>query len=250
LIAQAAPSTTALGIVTIEIDPTTHKIVSKKARLRRIEPQPGLRVPRVAPIIDRYEKSVADVMEVEVAKTEAPLVKEHDLNHPSLLGNWITQVMLDRSGAEVAVHNATGVRGSIPAGVARVRDFFQVSPFGNKLVVVSLKAIDLKALCDKTAASPSSGCFFRGVSIHWTQEGDQKPKVVKLVRNNHVLRDDEVLQVVTTDYLASGANNYTPFKNALGLREVGVTLFDATVEAARAQKTLAPPSDNPWIRGE
>ena len=65
-----------------------------------------------------------------------------------------------------------------------------------------------------------------------------------------MLGDDEVLQVVTTDYLASGANNYTTFRNALGRRDLGITLFDATVEAARAQKTLAPPDDNPWVRVE
>ena len=250
LIAQAAPSTTALGIVTLEIDPTARRIVSKKARLRKIQPKPELRVPRIAPIIERYERSVADVMDVEIARTDVPLVKEHDLERPSLLGNWMTQVMLERSGAEVAVHNATGVRGSIPAGPVRVRHLFQISPFGNKLVVVSLKAIDLRALCDKTAAGPSSGCFFGGLQIQWTQSGDQKPKVVALLRNGRVLKDDDVLQVVTTDYLASGANNYTPFKNSLGLRDLGVTLYDATVEAARAQKTLAPRSDNPWVRVE
>jgi 2',3'-cyclic-nucleotide 2'-phosphodiesterase (5'-nucleotidase family) len=248
LLAQAAPSTTALGIVTIEIDPAARRIVSKKARLRRIEPDPSLRVPRVAPIIERHERAVADVMDVQVATSERPLAKDHDLEHPSLLGNWITQVMLDRAGAEVAVHNATGVRASIPAGAVRVRDLFQISPFGNKLVVVSLKAIDLRMLCEKTAASPSGGCFFRGVEIHWSRQGDEKPKVVKLVRRGHDLRDDEVLQVVTTDFLATGANNYQAFRNALGRRDVGVTLYDATVEAARAQKALAPPADNPWVR--
>jgi 2',3'-cyclic-nucleotide 2'-phosphodiesterase (5'-nucleotidase family) len=158
--------------------------------------------------------------------------------------------MLDRSGAEVAVHNVTGVRGSIPAGAVRVRDFFQISPFGNKLVVVSLKVIDLKMLCEKTAANPSLGCFFRGVTIHWREGAEQKRTVVKLVRKDHVLRDDEVLQVVTTDYLSTGPGSYAPLRNALGRRDVGVTLYDATVDAARAQKTLSPPADNPWVREE
>jgi 2',3'-cyclic-nucleotide 2'-phosphodiesterase (5'-nucleotidase family) len=100
----------------------------------------------VAPIIERHERAVAGVMDVEVARSSAPLSKEHDLRTPSPLGNWITQVMLERSGAEVAVHNATGVRAALPAGAVRVRDFFQVSPFGNRLVVVGLKVVDLKSL--------------------------------------------------------------------------------------------------------
>jgi 5'-nucleotidase / UDP-sugar diphosphatase len=250
LIAQAASSTTALGIVTLEIDPLARKIVSKTARLRRIEPKPGLRVTRIAPIIERYERSVAEVMDLQVATSAQPLVKEHDFGRASSLGNWMTQAMLDRSGAEVAVHNMTGVRASLPSGAVRVRDFFQVSPFGNKLAIVSLKAVDLKQLCEKTASATTPGVLVRGVTVHWTPGPDGRPKVVKLVRKGRDLGDDEVLQVVTTDYLASGPANYTTFRNALNRRDLGITLFDATVEAARAQKTLAPPEDNPWVKAE
>jgi 2',3'-cyclic-nucleotide 2'-phosphodiesterase (5'-nucleotidase family) len=162
----------------------------------------------------------------------------------------MAQAMLDRSGAEVAVHNVTGVRASLPAGPVRVRDFFQLSPFGNKVSVVSLKAIDLKTLCEKSASGSGSACYFRGITIHWTQGPDGKAKVVKLSRKGRDLGDDEVLQVVTTDYLSMGPANYTTFRNALNRRDLGVTLFDATVEAARAQKTLAPPEDNPWVKVE
>jgi 2',3'-cyclic-nucleotide 2'-phosphodiesterase (5'-nucleotidase family) len=250
LIAQAGPSATALGVVTLEIDPVARRIVSKSARLRKVVPVPGLRVARVAPIIERHERAVAGVMDVEVARSSAPLSKEHDLRTPSPLGNWITQVMLERSGAEVAVHNATGVRAALPAGAVRVRDFFQVSPFGNRLVVVGLKVVDLKSLCERTATSPGTGCFFGGITIHWTQEGDAQPRIVKLERRGRELGDGEVLQVVTTDFLASGDTNYRAFRNALSLRDVGVTLFDATVEAARRQKVLDPPPDNPWVRVE
>jgi 5'-nucleotidase / UDP-sugar diphosphatase len=250
LIVQAAPSTTALGVVTLEIDPVAGKIVSKTARLRRIEPKPGLRVTRIAPIIERYERSVADIMDVQVATSEQALVKDGDLSQAPLLGNWITQVMLDRSGAEVAVHNATGVRASIPAGAVRVRDFFQISPFGNKLSVVELKAIDLKTLCEKSAGGSSPGFFFRGITIHWAPGEGGKPKVVKLLRKNRELGPDEVLQVVTTDYLASGPGQYVAFRNALNRRDLPIVLFDATVEAARSQKVLAPPPDNPWVKVE
>jgi 2',3'-cyclic-nucleotide 2'-phosphodiesterase (5'-nucleotidase family) len=248
LIAQAAPSTTAIGVVTLQIDPVAGKIVSKTARLRRIEPKPGLRVTRLAPIIERYERSVADVMEVQVATSSRALTKDHDLARPSLLGNWLTQVMLDRSGAEVAVHNVTGVRAGIPAGAVRVRDFFQISPFGNKLSVIALKAGDLRAVLERS--SGGTGVFVRGLTIHWTKQPDGKPKIVKLARAGRDLQDGDVLKVVTTDYLASGANNFQAFKNALERRDLDVTLFDATVDAAKKQRTLVPPEDNPWVRDE
>jgi 2',3'-cyclic-nucleotide 2'-phosphodiesterase (5'-nucleotidase family) len=248
LIAQAAPSTTAIGVVTIEIDPAARRIVSKSARLRRIEPKPGVRVPRLAPIIERYEKSVEEVMEVQVATSERPLPKEADLSRAPLLGNWLTQVMLDRSGAEVAVHNATGVRASIPAGAVRVRDFFQISPFGNKLCVITLKAGDLRATLER--AANGTGVFVRGLSIHWSRPADAKLRIVKLVRAGRDLQDEDLVKVVTTDFLASGSSHYQAFRNAVERRDLGVLLFDVTVEAARKQQTLRPPEDNPWVRDD
>jgi 5'-nucleotidase / UDP-sugar diphosphatase len=250
LIAQAAPATTALGIVTLRIDPRGRRIVSKSARLRRITPDPTIAAGRMKPIIDRYEAAVEEVMGVRVADVPAMLTKEGDLENPSALGAWLTQVMLDASGADVAVHNMGGIRAAIPAGVARVRELFQVSPFGNRLVVVSMTADDLLALAERTAANPSRGCVFRGIEIAWRPGQDAKPVVLGISRGGRELAADEILRVVTTDFLAGGSDGMSPFKNATGRTDLGVSLLDATVDAARTARTIAAPAGNAWRKCE
>ncbi len=248
LLAQGAASSQALGVITLEIDPVAKKIVSKTARLRRIMSDPSIRVPRIAPIVERYEKSVAAMMDVPVAAVPEPLARDWNLDQPSSLGNWMTQAMLDRTHADVAIHNVGGVRAAIPAGTARVREFFQVSPFGNRLVTLRVRVRDVREVCERTARGPSRGCHFRGIEIHWKPDADGTPVVTRLLKDGKVLADDDELLVATTDFLAGGADNFPSLKNGAGLNDTGLTLLEATLEAARAQKTLVAPAGNAWVR--
>lgn len=248
LIAQAASSTQALGIVTMEIDTKAMRVAKKSARLRRIEAIPDLRVPRIAPIIERYEKQVEERMNVPVAEVPSPLLKEGSLERASDLGKWLVAAMLAKSGADVAVHNTGGIRANLPAGTARIREFFQISPFGNRLSVVTLKGSDLRALAEQSAAGSARGCVFGGFEIHWERGSDGKASVVKLVRNGAEIAADAEVRVVTTDFLASAVEQMPPFKNATARVDLDVTLLDATIEFARGQKTVMAPEGNPWVR--
>ncbi len=248
LIAQAAANSQALGIVTLEIDPVAKKIVSKKARLRHIAANPAVVVPRIAPIIERHEKAVAALMDVPVANVPVALTREWTLEKPSPLASWMTQVMIDRTHADVAIHNAGGIRAAIPAGAARVRELFQVSPFGNRLVVIDVTAKDVREVCERSARNPSRGCHIRGIEVHWTQTGEGPVQVTKLVSKGKVLSDGDRLRVATTDFLAGGADNFPSLRSAAPVEDLGITLLDATLEAARSQKTVTAPDGNAWVR--
>lgn len=240
LVAQAGATTRALGIVRLEIDPVARRIVRKSARLRPIEGKPDLVVPRIAPIVARYEAEVAERMNVDVADVPAPLGRSPDLERPGPLGAWVCAAMLATTGADVAVHNQGGLRADLPAGRARVREFFQVSPFGNRVVTVRLEVADLLELARRTAASPGRGYVFGGVEIVARRKEGAPPEILGLRKDGKNLPAEAVLTVATTDFLAAARDGASAFGRATDYRDRDVSLLDATLAHARTSGVVAP----------
>ena len=68
--------------------------------------------------------------------------------HESALGNWITDVMRWKTGAQIAFHNSGAIRANISAGPITKADVFKVSPFQNTLVVFKLTGQQIKDLLE------------------------------------------------------------------------------------------------------
>jgi 2',3'-cyclic-nucleotide 2'-phosphodiesterase (5'-nucleotidase family) len=62
----------------------------------------------------------------------------------SPLGNWITDVMRWKTGAQVGLHNSGAIRANIHIGPISVEHIFNVSPFGNTLIMLKLNVKQLK----------------------------------------------------------------------------------------------------------
>lgn len=246
LIAQAAANAQALGIVTLTLDEASPKIVARKARLRRIAGDPEVAVPRLKPIIDFHETSVAERMNQRLAEAPTAIARDYDLRRPNPIGNLLTEQMLATSEADVAVHNLGGIRADIPAGTVTVRSLFMVSPFGNSLVTVKLAGKHLRTLLEKHLANPSRGFAIRGLTVRWAERGGRKV-IDAVLFDGTPLDDDRELTIVTTDYIAGAADGASPFLHARARRDLGVTLLDMSIARTQEAGTLRADADNPWV---
>jgi hypothetical protein len=161
-------------------------------------------VPRLKPIIDFHETSVAERMNQRLAEAPIGIARDYDLRRANPIGNLLTEQMLATSEAEVAVHNLGGIRADIPAGTVTVRSLFMVSPFGNSLVTVKLAGKHLRALLEKHLANPSRGFAIRGLTVRWIEKDGRR--TIDAVLFDGALDDERELTVVTTDYLAGAAD--------------------------------------------
>src|SRR3989304_10056752 len=60
------------------------------------------------------------------------------------LGNLISDVMRQASGAEVAIANGGGIRTSIRKGAIKLKDIYSVLPFDNYIVAIKLTGKELR----------------------------------------------------------------------------------------------------------
>ena len=119
-------------------------------------------------------------------------------------GNLLTDLMLRaRPGIDVAILNGGGLRADLPAGPLRYGALYQALPFDNRFARVRLRADQLAAML---AVGLTGGPYlsFAGVTAQARCDGG-KP-VVTLLRAGKPLKPDTPLELLTSDFLATGGD--------------------------------------------
>lgn len=126
---------------------------------------------------------------------------------------------------DIAVFNHGGLRSSLPAGMITVRNVFELMPFENELVVCALAAGMKDSLLNtiaKKGGAPIAGFRFqlsngKTETTPWSNLTDS-------------------IYVVTSDYLASGNDNFGVFKTGR-FTTLQIKLRDVLLEEIRKLKT-------------
>ena len=139
-----------------------------------------------------------------------------------LLGNFICDLSLhmykkmDYSPVIVdfCVLNNGGLRAPISKGPVTKANIFELMPFENYLVVVELKADNMKSLLDYILIK-SKDCNSRksGVPISGIRISIENNHIKRCMINNREIDEEKTYHVLTTDYLASGGDNMIFFKD-------------------------------------
>ena len=145
----------------------------------------------------------------------------------SLLGNWTADLCLKEAQdlfqdtIDMVLFNNGGLRASLSEGDITKRDIYQLMPFENELVILSLSLEDVDDLMNylkHTGGQPSA--FSEWFKI-----------------------DELPFYVLTTDYLANGGDKMRFFKNKQQ-NVLGVKMRDAIVEYCIEKDTIASKLDN------
>ena len=211
-IAEAYSGGRAFGRVDLTIDRTTKDVLSKKS----FAPQDlvagtyeGAPVVRDAAITRVLAPAVAAARDLKARPI--PIVLDGPIRRAgtpeSPLGNLFTDAFLSAvPGADVAINNTSGgLRTDLPVGPLTYGRLFEVFPFDNKLVHFELPASALRRAfaAQLRRSRPLPGVA--GVEVEAACSADTL--VVTLRRpSGAVIGDNEVLSVVTTDFLIQGGD--------------------------------------------
>jgi len=174
--------------------------------------------PAVAELVREVEESIgaeyAKVIgeaKVDLPAGEYPGTGGHG---EAALGNWITDVMRWKTGAQIAFHNSRGIRADIPAGPVKRADIFNMSPFHNFLVVFRLSGQQLKAVLEHDVERGWDRLQVSGLRYSYYPKSAQPygERVFEVevggeivVRSGKVLLPDKSYTIVSNDYLVSHA---------------------------------------------
>jgi 5'-nucleotidase / UDP-sugar diphosphatase len=147
---------------------------------------------------------------------------------PTNLGVMIARSMMDRTGADLSIMNAGGVRDSLPEGKVTYRDVLKVQPFGNQISVIRLSGAELLKYLEAVAKmTPGSGAFPQTVGVQMLIEGG----VLKEAKvQGKPIEPQREYRLALNNFTAGGGDGYPKLSDHPG--HVNTGLVDADVMRA------------------
>lgn len=191
----------------------------------------------------------AQALETVVGETDILLVgdREHVRTQETNLGNLITDIMKDLTGADLAITNGGGIRTSVPPGEVTLENILDIHPFENIIVTVQLTGADIIAALEHGVSQhPTTwGGFMHVSGVRYTFNPTRPAgeRIVSVLYQGEPIDPDATFVVATNDFIAAGGDDFTMIKEGELLEEF-VTLDQALIQHFRENSPV-----NPMVEG-
>jgi 5'-nucleotidase len=253
--------------IDLTIDPASHRVIEKKARnvpvTRDVPPDP-----EVTKIVDGYVARAAAVTGRVVGYVKGDFVGNAKAagtaSCETPLGDLIADSQLAAAGGDIAFMNPGGIRADLVARRPGRPDFavtyaeaFEVQPFGNQLVTMTLKGAQIRALLEAQFGSraeprilqPSSGFSYRYAYDRAARRGT----IDALRLRGAPIDPAKGYRVTVNSFLAGGADGFTVLRAGKDRKDAGLDLDALTAYLAKkssARAGLEPPRELTRVMGD
>ena len=200
-------------------------------------------------IYRKYEEELNPVLGKVLGKTTVDL--DHDrYAGPSLLGEWVCEIMKDKAGVQIAMTNGGGLRTDVPAGEITAGKLYEVMPFDNTLYTMKLSGADIKANIEHGIMNDDIGWIqIAGVKVTYNPEAEAGNRITSMVLEDGTpVEMDKYYTVVTNDFMFTGGDNYN-FENAKDGLNTFIPIRDAMMDAVEKAGVISPKKQN-WLSEE
>lgn len=199
---------------------------------------------QVAALVKQYEDRLQARFAESIGRAVVFFDGERDnvRTRETNLGNLIADVMRQFAGADVAVMNGGGIRGSFREGPITLGDTFRVLAFDNTIVVFRLTGAQLReALENGVSQVEQAGGRFpqvSGLTFTYERARPAGQRVTEVRVGGAALDPARSYLVATNDFLAGGGDGYAVFRAGREMRDTQVLLRDLFIEHVRRAGTI------------
>ena len=151
----------------------------------------------------------------------------------SSLGDFVSDAVLkktnekyvpsDKHQADICLLNNGGLRSQLPKGTITLGNVFELMPFENTIMILTLSGEKTKLLFEMLVEN--NGAPFAGATVK-----AKGKKITELKINGKDFDVTKTYKVVTSDYLAAGGDKYLFFNNPIRVDSINYKLRDAIVD--------------------
>jgi 5'-nucleotidase / UDP-sugar diphosphatase len=163
-------------------------------------------------------------------------------NEKSLLGKFVTQIMRERTGSDIALINAGSLRQGLHNGFVNEMDVFSVFPFEDTVVVGEITGEQLKEILQFASFDKKGdGGFlqYSGLTFDVSEDSVSNIKI-----NGNPIENDTKYTFSVNSFLTGGGDGYEMFKKFKGLKNTGHTIPQLIVEFIKREKLIVPATFN------
>ncbi len=181
------------------------------------------------------ERKGAESLNVDVLR---PLPNKR--NQENALGNLLADLMRAARPGDVALLNGGSMRAPLPAGPLTYGRLYETFPFDNAFASLRIPAGEFRRLLARSLGHAGSLVALSGLRVlARCQKGEVEATLTR--PDGSVVRDEEVLAITTTDFLATGGDGF--FAGAKIDHEIGSPVRDAMAEGLRRRGGTLDPAD-------
>ncbi|MCP4572979.1 MAG: bifunctional metallophosphatase/5'-nucleotidase [bacterium] len=167
----------------------------------------------------------------------------------NLVGNLVTDAMIDYFDADFSFQNMGGLRADMPGGDITAGDIFAVLPFGNELVEVRMDGRMVRRVIERKLRGRSGGICVGGVQVTFDQLRPDYDRVVDLKINGEPWDPDRIYKVIVTSFLMEGNSglDFLTQVPATHITPTRITTAECVERYLERYSPVRPRVDDRWV---
>lgn len=243
LVCQAGSNGQFLGHLRTTIDKQSKSFVEYKYELtetvvKNIKPSAG-----VARIVDSLEANITIEMDRVIGELKTPWVRNSQ--GESNIGDWINDVTREYFKADIAFQNSGGIRKGLNAGPIKVRDIWEISPFDNTIVLVTVSGEQLVRILEWRIKNPRDLLQQSGIRRVY----DMSAKImVDATVNGEAIVPQKQYTIATNNYIVGHIDRFFGLSESdVIIKDTGIVGRDILLKAAEEQRVINSNTDGRLI---
>ena len=186
--------------------------------------------PEAIATLQPYKVKIDSMMNQVLAYSKRPLIK--DLPE-GLLNNFIADIILqkgreyykstDGATVDMCLLNNGGLRSTLPKGAITKNSVFQLMPFENKMIVITITGDNAAKLFNSIAKKG-------GMPVAGIKMGIQGDTATNILIGGKPFDRKQNVRIVTSDYLADGGDDFGFFSKPIEYKLLEPKIRDAIIE--------------------
>lgn len=237
VVVQAGSRGQYVGLLELVIDPVGDSLVSYSGKL--IETYADSIAPdaRVQAMVDSMETPIKQLMEAEIGTLKADWKSR--FNESTNIGTWQTDVMREELKVDIAIQNSGGIRKSLNAGPIRIRDIWEISPFGNSFVLFGVTGEELRSMLEWQIDGRGEFCDMSGVVCKYDGNLPYGKRVQEITVGGKPIDKEKVYVVATNNYVAAQLGALFGLQREPKINGTPYVDHDFFVEAVKKRKVIS-----------
>ena len=155
------------------------------------------------------------------------------------LGDIITDIMREKTGAEVAFINSGSIRQGLKKGSVTEKDIYSIFPFNDTIYTAELTGAEIQEVLDFFAEKGTGIAGFLQVS--GVEMKIFKGAALEIKINGQKLEKNKKYKAAFNSFIANGGDGYEILKNVIFKKDTAYLLSSVLVDYMKANGTFAKP---------
>lgn len=222
-----------IAVCDLVVDPLRDRVIERHTRIDRTWGDSVTPDTAMAARVARWNRDIAPIAAAPVGRNAAALTRNR--SGESTVGNLVADAMREAVTADVALQNAGGLRADLPAGDINRGHIYEVMPFDNTVVTLTLTGAQLKqALEDALAGERVTQVS--GIRYTFDPRRPARARVVAVTLPDGTPIDEaRRYKVAVNNFMADGGDSYSALAKATDKVDTQVTIRDRLEAFVRAK---------------